>query len=645
MKCNEEQIKRTLMDYINTEYHDYAILIDGQWGSGKTFFIKNVVVPMIKDRTSKKTLYISTYGIKSTKDIDKKIYFEIINSNIPQKKSINLIKKGSKVVISGAKILKDFLKLPSTSYENINSFLSMFQKLENYVIIFDDIERCQIPINELLGYINNYTEHRKIKVIIIANETEIIKNDLSSNLEFKYLIATNEKIEYKEKKSIPQEIAQYYNKIDGTGSNDIKHLNKKDLDKRIEELFGEDKKYKQIREKLIGNTIYYIPDIEKISQQLINQYIKDRDIAERITSEKEFIANLMGRYNHPNIRTLKIVLEKFNSILWCIRNENIPKDEKYYSTLNLIFDNILYSMIKYKKGEQLSQWDGKCEYASIVDDFYYTVKVFRFVDDLILYSILDEEKIKKVILDYINKVNVPLDKNDAIKRLDKYWELEDKEVQECIEELKDKILHNRYQVELYPEIIMKLVKIKRMGFVNLNIKEYIDNIKNNIEIGDKEIDFSEFHLMASNQEELNEYNSYVKILKEFTINKEEERKQNSINGLLEYKDGWGYSFYEYCSMRKTEILLSKAFFSLIDISLLSDTIEKSKTVDIAYFRRSVYNIYNFENIKELYKEDTPNLIKFEKELKKRISNDNITKKYNQNLLLEDIENIIKRLNS
>lgn len=645
MKCNEEQIKRTVMDYINTEYHDYAILIDGQWGSGKTFFIKNVVVPMIKDRTSKKTLYISTYGIKSTKDIDKKIYFEIINSNIPQKKSINLIKKGSKVVISGAKILKDFLKLPSTSYENINSFLSMFQKLENYVIIFDDIERCQIPINELLGYINNYTEHRKIKVIIIANETEIIKNDLSSNLEFKYLIATNEKIEYKEKKSISQEIAQYYNERDGTGSNDIKHLNKKDLDKRIEELFGEDKKYKQIREKLIGNTIYYIPDIEKISQQLINQYIKDRDIAERITSEKEFIANLMGRYNHPNIRTLKIVLEKFNSILGCIRNENIPKDEKYYCTLISIFDNILYSMIKYKKGEHLSQWDGECEYANIVDDFYYTVKVFRFVDDLILYSILDEGRIKKVILDYINKVNVPLDKNDVVKRLDKYWELEDEEVQECIEELKDKILQNRYQIELYPEIIMKLVKIKRMGFVNLNIKEYIDNIKNNIEIGDKEIDFSEFHLMASNQEELNEYNRYVKILKEFTINKEEERKQNSINGLLEYKDGWGYSFYEYCSMRKTEILLSKAFFSLIDISLLLDTIEKSKTVDIAYFRKSIYNIYNFENIKELYKEDTPNLIKFVTELTKKISNDSITRKYNQNLLLEDIENIIKRLNS
>lgn len=33
--------------------------------------------------------------------------------------------------------------------------------------------------------------------------------------------------------------------------------------------------------------------------------------------------------------------------------------------------------------------------------------------------------------------------------------------------------------------------------------------------------------MVSNQKELNEYNSYVKILKEFAINKEE-RKQKSI---------------------------------------------------------------------------------------------------------------------
>lgn len=58
MKCNEEQIKKTLKDYIKKDYCDYAILIDGQWGSGKTFFMKNNIIPMIENEINKKALYI-----------------------------------------------------------------------------------------------------------------------------------------------------------------------------------------------------------------------------------------------------------------------------------------------------------------------------------------------------------------------------------------------------------------------------------------------------------------------------------------------------------------------------------------------------------------------------------------------------------
>ncbi len=645
MKCNEEQIKKTLKDYIKKDYCDYAILIDGQWGSGKTFFMKNNIIPMIENEINKKALYISTYGMQSTKEIDKKIYFEIINSNVPEKKGIDLIKKGGKVIISGAKILTDILKLPSTSYENISSFLSMFQRLENYTIIFDDIERCQIPINELLGYLNNYTEHRNIKVIIVANEAEIIKNNLSSDLESKYQVALNEKIEYKEDDNTAKGIAQYFNQRDGNKSNENKQLDKKDLEKRVEYLFGEDKKYKQIREKLIGNTVYYIPDIPKVSKKLITTYIKDNDVAEKITNEIEFITNIIERYNHPNIRTLKMALEKFNCILECIQNKDITRNEKYYNTLILIFNNTLYSMIKYKKGENLEQWNNECEYADIVDNFYNTIKAFRFVDDLVLYSVFDEERIKKVILDYMNKVDIPIDENDALKRLNTYWELEDEDINGCIEELKEKLSENKYQVELYPEIIMKLVKIRRMGFTSLNINEYIEKMENNITNVDREIDFSEYHVMASNQEELDEYNKYAKILKELAINKEEERKQNSINSILEYKDGWGYSFYEYWSSRKDRFLLSRAFFSLIDIPLLLDTIQKSKSIDIGYFRRIVYSIYNFENIREFYKQDIPNLLEFATGLREQKTTNSITQKYNQELLLENIEDVIRRLNN
>jgi hypothetical protein len=44
-------------------------------------------------------------------------------------------------------------------------------------LIFDDLERCSIPITDLLGYINQYVENYGLKVILVANETEIIKRN------------------------------------------------------------------------------------------------------------------------------------------------------------------------------------------------------------------------------------------------------------------------------------------------------------------------------------------------------------------------------------------------------------------------------------------------------------------------------------
>ena len=94
MKCNEEQIIEIIKSYIKMKNCNYAILIDGQWGTGKTFFVKNALMPIINkdEEKGKKAIYISTYGIKSTKEIDKKIYFEILNSKTPKNKSIDFSK-------------------------------------------------------------------------------------------------------------------------------------------------------------------------------------------------------------------------------------------------------------------------------------------------------------------------------------------------------------------------------------------------------------------------------------------------------------------------------------------------------------------------------------------------------------------------
>ena len=39
---SEETILKEIMYYIDTDFYNYAVMIDGAWGSGKTYFVKHV---------------------------------------------------------------------------------------------------------------------------------------------------------------------------------------------------------------------------------------------------------------------------------------------------------------------------------------------------------------------------------------------------------------------------------------------------------------------------------------------------------------------------------------------------------------------------------------------------------------------------
>ena len=68
-------LKDVIYDYLKNKFINYAILIKGEWGSGKTFFVKKNVVKRYDN-----ALYISLYGISSIDKLSEKIYLEIIKS-------------------------------------------------------------------------------------------------------------------------------------------------------------------------------------------------------------------------------------------------------------------------------------------------------------------------------------------------------------------------------------------------------------------------------------------------------------------------------------------------------------------------------------------------------------------------------------
>jgi len=149
-------------------------LIKGRWGSGKTYLVNQFF-----DRKLIKPLYVSLYGMREISEIEDAFFRQLHPM---------LASKGMKIAAAVAKgLLKSTVKIDfdkigaaSPSAEAHVPDISLPKFLSNAkgrLLVFDDLERVEMPIKNILGYINSFVEHDESKVIIIANEDDIIQGE------------------------------------------------------------------------------------------------------------------------------------------------------------------------------------------------------------------------------------------------------------------------------------------------------------------------------------------------------------------------------------------------------------------------------------------------------------------------------------
>lgn len=90
----EQQVKEEVLRYIDDNLYNYAILIDGEWGSGKTYFITHVLSKEIKNQEKdkvkpRKLKYISLYGCKTMNDVQENIVWSFAENARDKIKSQN----------------------------------------------------------------------------------------------------------------------------------------------------------------------------------------------------------------------------------------------------------------------------------------------------------------------------------------------------------------------------------------------------------------------------------------------------------------------------------------------------------------------------------------------------------------------------
>jgi Cdc6-like AAA superfamily ATPase len=149
---------------------DFAVLVSGPWGVGKTFLVKRFLAKHFEDQKDQ-YVYVSLYGLSTLEEIDD----ALLQAIFPR-----MTGTAAKVIGRVAKSALKIVKVDASEFD-IRDFLNKF---DAKVYVFDDLERFEGTINKVLGYINQFVEHGGAKVTLIANEQEIsVDNDYSRRRE------------------------------------------------------------------------------------------------------------------------------------------------------------------------------------------------------------------------------------------------------------------------------------------------------------------------------------------------------------------------------------------------------------------------------------------------------------------------------
>ena len=168
-----EDLVESILDYVRSDYTDYAIMINGEWGSGKTYFWNNKIRKKIETMqlNGKRytTIYMSLYGISNLEEISKKIFIEttqLMDKNLRKFMDAN----GQTNIPEYAKTGLDMANFFGVTQNGDKIDYADFFSTDDKVLCFDDLERANVDVIDILGYINNFVEHDHIKTIIICNE-------------------------------------------------------------------------------------------------------------------------------------------------------------------------------------------------------------------------------------------------------------------------------------------------------------------------------------------------------------------------------------------------------------------------------------------------------------------------------------------
>ena len=543
-----DELNEYIKHYLEEDKTNTAIMLTGEWGSGKTYYVEKILAPYLRNNKKNSCVIVSLYGLESISDISKSIYMEM---------RMKALEKNSEAFVAGKLVAKTIVKgtagifgidanMPEDELQKLYTSVDLTGKL----LVFEDLERSSIDLIKLLGYINNLVERDGVKILLVANENEILSKK-AETFDFNFAGVVSHK-----------------------SNNNGKECKKNEVSEVVQ-------RYLRIKEKTISDTICFESNYYEAVKNILCTFSnkKLQEIIDEGTIEE--LASMVKGYCHKNFRTFIFATQKtvdiFNKI-----EEDYDKD---------FLRNIYFGIISFSakiKEDEFPVWKGTGYLSTVLGTNWNPL--FRFSYDYIRWQRIDLSQVKETrdAFEEMKLYDHHADRFDEdLQKLYSYHERTEAEVRNVLKSIEER-LENPSDIGFYSygKLAAYLVMVSSaIQFDYTQCREYmIKNIRgkgNNI---DSELLFlTMYDLEGKEKEELKIF--YELLSKSMNCKKYKNDFSYNPNNIKE--------LYDYVIREQHKISSNHEFISRYNVNRIVEMLFHATAKQIGDFRGILFAVYRY----------------------------------------------------
>lgn len=580
---DKEKIKEAVKVYLQEENSDYAIMLNGKWGCGKTYFVKNELIDHIQEQDNRNVIYISLFGITTIDELYNNISLHLVNIKAneyaqnkrklydprAEKKKINTSDAGnvsflSTVISKSLNLLPEAGVIKSLTADINNKII----KFDRYVFIFDDLERSSLGYDTLLGFFDKIADQNKLKAILVCNEDKINEKD-------------------------------------------------------------KDEFYKTFKEKVVGLTIEYSTDMQWEFDNIVECYVNDKQYKHCLYDYKYAILKLFKSADSCNLRTLIFICKRFTEIY-----KRTFEIYKKYDIESKYSEYFLYEficaitgssiLIKEKNKNKDKDKDFKnnnvISYVDKNESLNGAYMSYKFIDDYLTDYFYDEDAAIKIIIEFTG--NKKIDKSDISNHISSIYKIDnDEQAKAELKEVLKEIEEDKININIYPQILDNIFILCKTLLSNEEIENLKNQIKNNAH--ERVGEFSSFSWSTFKY-----YDNDAKVLKDelYEWLKEAKTKYNASEWLSIFDSDINFveKFATYMQAHQGNFGFEGRNMSLVGAEKVFERIKVLSIQQLEVFWDNLEIVFarNISNLRDFHADDK----EFFRELKEKIESELLTEK-------------------